>query len=323
MLAFTVAICTYNGSQRLPLVLEKLKQQEGVATIAWEIIVVDNNSTDNTPIIVQQYQGQSDIPCIRYIFESQQGLAFARQRAVQEARSHLIGFIDDDNLPGAQWVAAAYEFGKHHPAAGAYGGRVIGQFDVLPPPDIQKIATLLALQDYGLSHRRLSPRHMQVPSGAGLVIRKQAWQSSLPTRPFLIGRTEGSMLAGEDYAVVLHLARHGWEIWYDPAMVITHQIPAWRLEKSYLARLAIGAGLVMYYLWLIPARPWQWPWVFLKTSFGNLLQFGRRLCHSRTQVLTNPVITADTAFYFASTMSPFYILLYLCRWYYRTLKMVS
>ena len=83
---FTVAIPTYNGEQRLPDVLDHLLLQVNTENISWEVIVIDNNSTDKTKKVVEEYQ--KNWPSnyqLRYCFEPQKGLCFARQRAVEEA----------------------------------------------------------------------------------------------------------------------------------------------------------------------------------------------------------------------------------------------
>ena len=116
MLNFSVAIRTYNGEKYLPLLLEKLRSQVNTENISWEIVIVDNNSTDNTTRIIQEYQldWPESYP-IHYFFEPQQGACYARQRAMKEAKGSLVGFLNDDNLPSPDWVASAYVFGQSHP----------------------------------------------------------------------------------------------------------------------------------------------------------------------------------------------------------------
>ena len=105
---FTVAIPTYNGAKRLGEVLEHLKWQLGTENITWEVIVVDNNSTDDTKAVVQKIQ--QGWPRLRYAFEAKQGATYARQKAIRLARSPLVGFLDDDNLPSAIWINQAVKF---------------------------------------------------------------------------------------------------------------------------------------------------------------------------------------------------------------------
>ena len=115
MRGFTVVIPTYNGSKRLPLVLDKLSSQINIEELSWEVIVVDNNSQDETEKVIREYQKNwyQEIS-LRYFTEEKEGAGFARKKAVQVANSPLIGFLDDDNIPGENWVAAAYEFAEKY-----------------------------------------------------------------------------------------------------------------------------------------------------------------------------------------------------------------
>jgi len=144
-LDFTLAIPTYNGANCLPKLLDKLRQQTGVEQISWEIIVVDNNSSDNTAQVVQEYQANwlPGVP-VKYIFEPEQGAAFARLRAVKEAQGELIGFLDDDNLPNPDWIAQAYLFAQEHPQAGAFSGQIHGEFEVEPPENFPTHSSLFS-----------------------------------------------------------------------------------------------------------------------------------------------------------------------------------
>ncbi|GGA38234.1 glycosyltransferase [Okeania sp. KiyG1] len=146
MLNFTVAICTYNGQNRILEVLDKLRLQVETEKITWEVLIIDNNSTDNTAEVIKNYiSNWSEIYPLRYCFETKQGLAFARRCAIKEAKSDLIGFLDDDNLPYPDWVAEAYKFAQEHPNAGAYGGQIHGKFEVEPPPGFGRIARYFAI----------------------------------------------------------------------------------------------------------------------------------------------------------------------------------
>ncbi len=120
---FTVAIPTYNGAERLPKLLDKLRSQLDTESLQWEIIVVDNNSTDHTAQVIKNYQQDWNSPYeLTYILEEKQGAAFARHRAIQVATSELIGFLDDDNLPKENWVINAEMF---CPLSKCFGSAVI------------------------------------------------------------------------------------------------------------------------------------------------------------------------------------------------------
>lgn len=166
-------------------VLRHLYAQQGTEKFGWEIIVVDNNSSDQTKETVEYYQSvwRGSVP-LRYCFESKQGLAFARQRAVEEARGELIGFLDDDNLPEPNWVAEAFSFAQNQPKAGAYGSYIVGEFETKPPENFERIASLLALTNRGDKALFYYPGKKVLPPGAGLVVKKQAWLENVPKSCF-------------------------------------------------------------------------------------------------------------------------------------------
>lgn len=271
MVNFTVAICTYNGERRLPAVLEGLRSQRHTDSFAWEVIVVDNNSHDNTAAVVRSYQ-QGWLPSVPliYTFEPQQGIAFARRHAIRLAKGPLIGFLDDDNWPAPDWVAEAYQFGCRYPQVGAYGSHIDPHYESPPPPGIEAIACCLAIVNRGTTAHPYPPEEWRFPAGAGLVIRQRAWVESQPPAPLLAGVCGDHLQSkGEDLESLTYLRRAGWEIWHNAAMRIVHAIPRHRLEADYLLRLFQGIGLSRYPTRKIRYRPWQWPVMALLYLIGD------------------------------------------------------
>ncbi|MEH1998098.1 MAG: hormogonium polysaccharide biosynthesis glycosyltransferase HpsE [Nostoc sp.] len=308
-LDISIAIPTYNGATRLPKILDKLLTQIGVEKLNWEIIIVDNNSSDNTSEIIQNYQKIHDGSChLRYFLETEQGAAFARVRAVREARGQLIAFLDDDNLPAPDWLAQAYSFGLEHPQAGAWSGQIHGDFEVKPPENFERIQAFLAIREHGENPHLFDADNLRLPPGAALVVRKQVWCESVPKVLILKGRLGKSMIGGEDLEPLLYLHKAGWQIWYNPTMHTYHQIPHWRLEKDYLLTLARGCGLCIFQLRLINTKNWQKPIVFIKTILGNLRRVLQHLIQYRGELRSNLIALFEIEFYLASMISPFYYL---------------
>lgn len=305
---FTVAICTYNGASRLPQVLERLRQQVYPQSLSWEVIIVDNNSTDNTAEVVKNFQTlfPPTVP-LKYVAERQQGLAYGRQKAIELASGKYVGFLDDDNLATPQWVAEAFAFGEANPQAGAYGSRIFGEFEVTPPPNFDKIAPFLALTDRGTEARIYKPHKKILPPGAGLVIRRQAWLDCVPKEILLSGRIGSSMVCGEDLEVVLYIQQAGWEIWYNPNMCIYHQIPHWRLEREYLLRLFRGIGLSRYRTRMLSVKAWQRPVATVAYMLNDMRKILSHLVKYKTGIRDNLVAACELELYVASLQSPFYL----------------
>ena len=316
MIDFTVAICTYNGEKRLPEVLNKLREccayttqlESETKPPAWEIIVIDNNSTDNTANVVKDYQADwpSSYP-LKYCFEPQQGQAFARKRAILEAEGEFVGFLDDDNLPTPEWIVAAYSFGKEHPKAGAYGGQIHGDFEVNPPAEIKSIVTYyLAIVERGAKAHQYTERGV-LPPGAGMVVRKQAWCENVPKKIFFTGRVGKSLMACEDLEVLSYIQNAGWEIWYNPQMHMDHKVPRTRLERDYLISLVRGNGLAKNRIRMLRMKPWQRPLAFPVYMLNDLGQIIFKSIKYRNVIKTDIAAACEIELLKASLISPFYL----------------
>lgn len=254
----TVIIPTYNGAQRIPQVLDVLKQQQGLSELTWEVIVCDNNSCDRTADIVADYQQTwlQEVP-LRYCFVAEQGAAFARQRGAIEAKGRVLAFLDDDNIPAHDWLSNIHRFAQDHPQAGAFGSQIHGDFQGVLPAGFEQIACFLAIVERGSKPHLYQPKSKILPPAAGLAVRRSAWLEAVPERLFLNHKGKSAGLASEDLEALLHIQKAGWEIWYNSNMVITHQIPGSRLQRDYLVSLLRCVGLSRFYIRFLGAKNWQ------------------------------------------------------------------
>lgn len=306
---FTVAIPTYNGAERLPEVLQRLRSQVEATDLSWEVLVVDNNSSDETASVVQAFQ--ADFPCpLRYLFEPQQGVGAARQLAIRAAQANLIGFIDDDLWPEPTWVSAAYQFGQQHPQAGAYGSHVSADYEISPPPKFKRIQAFLAITERGDLPRLYPPNQQLLPPGAGLVIRKTAWLAAVPSQPPLnwlkFKRADGND-CGEDIEALTYIHRSGWEVWHNPQMRLRHQIPAKRLERAYLLPLCRSIGLSRVITRLTAVPVWRQPLLLFAYNLSDLGKLLRHWSTHRTLLATDVVAAAELQLLLWSWLSPFYL----------------
>ncbi|MFY7804896.1 MAG: hormogonium polysaccharide biosynthesis glycosyltransferase HpsE [Limnoraphis robusta] len=313
MLDFTVVICTYNGEHRLPQVLDRLLAQEITKHLLWEILVIDNNSTDETEKVVRKYQSESsqNSPKIRYCFERQQGITFARRLAIKEAQSPLIGFIDDDNLPRNDWVDSAYSFAQLHPQAAAYGSKLEPLYEANPPQNFDRIACFLAIINRGEEAFRYDLLERWLfPPGAGLVIRKQVWLDCVPEKPFFTGVSAQSLQnKGEDIEILSYFRKKSWEIWHNPQMKVDHHIPNNRLQKSYLVKLLRGIGLSRYYTRMLQLPAWKKPVFTLIYLLNDLRKFIVHYWTYHKIINTDLVARCELELFWSSLISPFYYFL--------------
>ncbi|BAY97876.1 glycosyl transferase family protein [Tolypothrix tenuis PCC 7101] len=307
-LDFTVAIPTYNGGSRLPEILERLRNQLYTENISWEIIVVDNKSTDNTAEVVKTFQAAWQCPYpLKYCFEEKQGAAYARKRAIAEARGKWIGFLDDDNYPVANWVSVAYAFGQKHPNTGAYGSQIHPEWEVEPPTNFQRLAPFLAITERGDLPLLYAPQNKLLPPSAGLVIRRQAWLDSMPNEMILTGRVSNNTLTGEDLEMLSYIQKSGWEIWYNPEMEIYHRIPSWRLQKEYLIPFFRGIGLSRYVTRMVNIEPAIRPLALFIYTLNDLRKISFHLLIYGLNVKYSLVLACEMQLFMSSFISPFYL----------------
>jgi len=301
-----VVIPTYNGSKRLPLVLDKLYSQINIEELSWEVIVVDNNSQDETEKVIREYQKNwyQEIT-LRYFTEEKQGAGFARKKAVQVANSPLIGFLDDDNIPAQNWVAAAYEFAEKYPKAGAYASQIHGDFTGELPPNFNRIKPFFAITERGKKPLLYKPKSKVIPPSAGLVVRRKAWLESVPKHCILSGRKPGSMLTGEDTETISYIQQAGWEIWYNPAMEVMHKIPKKRLEKDYLISFFRGIGLSRYVTRMLGVKPRLKLLVLLCYLVNDIRKILHHLLKYNLKLQTDVVAACELELYINSLISPF------------------
>ncbi len=251
--ALTALVCTYNNANVLASTLEHLARQNIPANIAWEVIVVDNNCTDQTRDVVQRIRGT--LPALQLLSELKQGVGHARRAGMRVARGELIAFVDDDCWLAADWVAQAIQFAAEHPRAGAFGGRNSLLWIAPPPVLAADYGESLARQDFGDADLRFPDEGKRVPCGAGIVLRREALlDSRWLDDGRLRGRDPRHVGAGEDTEIVLRIRNAGWQVWYTPRLQLQHVIPPQRTTLSYLRRLHRGFGRAEVFLRNISLR---------------------------------------------------------------------
>ncbi len=246
-LSLDVIICTFNNASLLEQVLTAIAQQKVPDDIKWTVLVVDNNCTDETAVVVKKHIQSNQIPNLRRVVETRQGLTYARLCGVKNTTGDWIAFVDDDCLLQEDWVTQAASFAQTHPRCGAFGGRIILDWETPPSEFLLKHAGSFAARDYGLT--AIQVPCSQHPVGAGLVVlRRVLEQSGWLKTQFLTGREGKRLTAGDDAEICLRIHKAGYELWYAPNCVLHHIIPARRISDAYLAKLKYGFGAAMPYL---------------------------------------------------------------------------
>jgi glycosyltransferase involved in cell wall biosynthesis len=237
----SVIIGTYNRCDVLRGALDSLLGQDS-GGIDYEVIVVDNNSTDDTHNMVESLRDKFGSSKLIYCFERTQGVSHARNRGIGMARGRLIAFTDDDIRPAQNWIASVREGFDKFPNADCIGGRV------LPPPKTEfpvwlttKHWTPLALLDLGDK-----PIDLDVRNGPGLVAANLAVRASVFADVGLfqpeLQRVKNGIGSMEDHEFQLRLAAANKRLVYLPDLVVYAQVLKERLTKDYHRRWHRGHG---------------------------------------------------------------------------------
>lgn len=258
----TIAVCTWNRSALLRQALTHMTSLVVPAGIDLEILVINNNCTDDTDAVIAEFGGP--LP-LRRLFEAKPGQSNARNNAVEHSRGDYILWTDDDVLVDPNWVAGYVEAIRTWPNGVVFGGPILPAFAVEPPIWLTeawaKVANVYATRDLGAEPLRFDGE-ARTPFGANFVVRTPE-QRTVRYDPEL-GLRPGGSLRGEETDVVSRLLAlgHGWWV---PGASVRHYIPAERMTTRYIRSFCWGQGEYMaktespgnWPMWL--GRP-RWLW---------------------------------------------------------------
>ena len=288
-IAITVIVCTFNRSGLLLTALESIAASEVPAGIAWEVLVADNNSSDDTRGVVEdlirRYPGR-----LRYVFEPRQGKSNALNSAIAAAKGDVLAFADDDITVHPQWLYALTAPVLNGPWMGS-GGRVLAQWQSAAPAWLDTESWILAGPlvhfDPGLEAGQLN----ETPVGTNMAFRKSLFERYGGFRTDL-GPRPGNEIRNEDSEFARRLLQAGEPLYYEPSAIVYHPVPGNRLTKDYFlawwfskGRTGIReAGISSEVRWRVCGIPlpyvrrlirWTVQWMF---TLNNKGRFGCKVC---------------------------------------------
>lgn len=248
----------------LSRVLEQLTRIQHPSA-EWEVVVVNNNSSDDTERILSGFAGR--LP-LRGVFESKAGLSHSRNTAVSHATGDYIVWTDDDALVDVNWLAAYQRAVERWPEAAVFGGPVRPRFEGMPPLWLstawQDIRAAFAALDLGIEPFELQGGDV-IPYGANFAVRMRE-QRQFRYDPTL-GRKQGAGALGEETAVIRAILASGGTGWWVPDAVVEHWIPQERQTIRYLRSYYVLLGRT-FYEWDAHNVPTFWGcprWLWRKT----------------------------------------------------------
>lgn len=235
-LDITVCICTLNSAEFLNLTLESVSKLE-TSGIEFEILVIDNGSTDNTSQVVKDWVAIFRNK-LRYIFLPEPGLSRARNVGLYESHARVVSFIDDDALVERNWMQAIYNcFENYKPSI--VGGRAFLKFLDGRPDWLPESAELfLSCLDYGDERLVDTDREMfgvNFSVDAEIGIQLGGFREDL-------GRIGTNLISGEENDFLLRAKLAGGTVVYEPDAVVRHVVKPERLNRGWFIRRVYANG---------------------------------------------------------------------------------
>jgi glucosyl-dolichyl phosphate glucuronosyltransferase len=247
----SVIVCTRNRAELLTRAVASVVGQE-FPRDDYEILVVDNGSTDRTPEVAAQFQGRADIRCLR---EERVALCIARNTGWQAASGRYVVFFDDDAIALPGWLAAIRDGFGTAPEIGVIGGRVHPIWGGPRPSWLSDaIAGSLTIVDWGPSGKFIDDIRREWLVGANMAVPKALLAEVGGFHPWL-DRVGNNLLSSGDVFLQKELMRRGYRCLYLPAMAVQHLVPASRLNQQWFVRRFYWQGVSDAVMHLIEKKP--------------------------------------------------------------------
>lgn len=237
----SIIVCTYNRAKYLYDALASIASND-FPHDEYEIVLVNNNSTDDTEKKCKQFTANYPDVTFRYCSENKQGLSFARNKGIAESKGDFLVFLDDDVVVKSDYLRNLKTNLDNTPDLMAFGGKITPRFEAGHPPK------WLNRWMYSLISATNCPDKVQkygkhkYPIGANMGFRRQCLEKSGYFNTEL-GRTGNILLGGEEKDIFIKIKGLEMEIYYFPDVEIEHIIPESRTTEEYIERVGLGVGI--------------------------------------------------------------------------------
>lgn len=269
-LMLSLIVCTYNRDKYLYGAL-KCIAENGFPTDGYEIVLVNNMSTDSTEAECDRFA--KDYPGVhfRYFVETNQGLSFARNRGIKESRGDVLVFLDDDSYIQTGYLSNLQRRLSEHEEVDAFGGKINPVFESGEPPKWLSKWNYSWVSAIDMGDKVCQFGAKSFPIGANMGIRKDFLEKvgEFNTR---LGRSKKNLMGGEEKDLFDRIRQRGGIIFYFPDVVVQHVIPPSRTTQDYIKRLGESVGRSERIRTIGVSR-----WKYLKRLFTELVKWGGTL----------------------------------------------
>lgn len=236
----SIIVCTYNRDKYLYGALQCIAEN-GFPTDAYEIVLVNNMSTDNTEAECQRFKNDYPDVSFHYVVETDQGLSFARNRGIAESQGETLLFLDDDSYIQKDYLKNLQQQLDTHPEADAFGGKIDPVFETGEAPKWLSKWNYSWVSAIDMGDKVCPFKSKAFPIGANMGIKK-AMLKKTGNFNTQLGRSKKNLMGGEEKDLFERIRQHGGNIYYFPDVVVHHVIPPSRTTKEYVKHLGEGVG---------------------------------------------------------------------------------
>ncbi len=236
----SIVICSYNRAQYIGDALDSLYKQT-TSLSDFEVMLVDNNSTDGTPEVYKSWREIHPEGNFQYLTEHQQGASFARNTGAAHAQSDWLCFMDDDAVAFPDFVANIIKHTQEKPTIVGFGGKIIPKYIPEKPVWMSYyVSSLVGNFDY--SPVPCAFKKGKYPIESNMAIKKSVFNQIGGFNTTLPGVMGTLRIGGEGKELFYKVIGLGEEIYYDPNIIVYHVVETNKLTKEYLYRVASGIG---------------------------------------------------------------------------------
>jgi len=238
MTAISAIISTYNRAHFLEGLFDSVIKQT-IDSSRYEIVIVNNNCTDNTEEICKKFFESHPEISVNYCIETNQGLSFGRNRGIVESKFEIVTFLDDDAIIAPDFFETTLAFFDLHPEVNAIGGKILLQF-MNKKPDWYNpyLASMLGYFNPGDKEKIFTKGFFR---GSNMSFRKDIFNRYDGFNTSL-GRVGKNLVGSEEKELFFRYKSKGEVMWYVPSTVVYHLVPIERTYPEFVKRQAIGTG---------------------------------------------------------------------------------
>lgn len=237
---FSIIICTYNRGKYIYDLLRSIAEND-YPNDSYEIVFIDNNSTDQTKEECERFCKDFEGAPFRYIVEHNQGLSYARNRGIRESAGEYLIFIDDDAIVRHDYLKNLKAYLEEDPAIEVFGGEIIPKYESGEKPKWLSKWSYSWLSAIDKGEEKCLFNNKEYPIGANMGLKK-ALADQVGLFNTQLGRTKRNLIGGEEKDFFFRIRETGTPIYYLPKLSIQHCIPPERTTHDYIARLGLGIG---------------------------------------------------------------------------------